>query len=126
MYTLKENGVKAIAILIIIGVILLTVDVFTNNKDGRRQIVDGDGGTEVELISILSDIKDVGAVDVMIQYNDSNEVTGVIVTAEGASNSIVKNNIVNAVMALFGLSASNVEVFEKSQTDLKSEDWKWI
>ena len=122
MYTLKENGVKAIAILIIVGVILLSVDVFTNNKDGRKQIVDGDGGTEVELIAILSDIKDVGAVDVMVQYNDSNEVSGVVVTAEGASNPIVKNNIVNAVMALFNLRAGNVEVFEKSQIDLKSED----
>ena len=122
MYTLKENGVKAIAILIIVGVILLSVDVFTNNKDGRKQIVDGDGGTEVELIAILSDIKDVGAVDVMVQYNDSNEVSGVVVTAEGASNPIVKNNIVNAVMALFNLNAGNVEVFEKSQIDLKSED----
>ena len=122
MYTLKENGVKAIAILIIVGVILLSVDVFTNNKDGRKQIVDGDGGTEVELIAILSDIRDVGAVDVMVQYNDSNEVSGVVVTAEGASNPIVKNNIVNAVMALFNLNAGNVEVFEKSQIDLKSED----
>lgn len=122
MYTLKENGVKTIAILIIIGVILLTVDVFTNSKDGRRQIVDKDGGTEVELISILSDIKDVGAVDVMVQYGESDEVTGVVVTAEGASNPVVKNNIVNAVMALFNLNASNVEVFEKSLIDIKAEE----
>lgn len=122
MYTLKENGIKTIAILIIIGVILLTVDVFTNSKDGRRQIVDKDGGTEVELISILGDIKDVGAVDVMVQYGESDEVTGVVVTAEGASNPVVKNNIVNAVMALFNLNASNVEVFEKSHTDIKAEE----
>lgn len=122
MYTLKENGFKTIAILIIIGVILLSIDVFTNSKDGRRQIVDKDGGTEVELISILSDIKDVGAVDVMVQYNESDEITGVVVTAEGASNSVVKNNIVNAVMALFNLSAGNVQVFEKSQTDIKTEE----
>ena len=122
MYTLKENGVKVIALLIIVGVILLSVDVFTTNKDGRRQIVDNDGGTEAELISILGDIKDVGAVDVMVQHNDSDEITGVVVTAEGASNPVVKNNIVNAVMALFNLSASNVEVFEKSQTDMNSED----
>lgn len=122
MYTLKENGIKTIAILIIIGVILLTVDVFTNSKDGRRQIVDKDGGTEVELISILGDIKDVGAVDVMVQYGESDEVTGVVVTAEGASNPVVKNNIVNAVMALFNLNASNVKVFEKSHTDIKAEE----
>lgn len=122
MYTLKDNGYKIIAVLIIVGVILLTIDVFTNNKDGRRQIVDGDGGTEVELISILSDIKGVGEVDVMVQYDGDEEISGVLVTAEGAENPIIKNNIVNAVMALFGLSASNVEVFEKSQINTNSED----
>ncbi len=122
MYTLKDNGYKIIAILIIIGVILLTIDVFSNNKDGRRQIVDGDGGTEVELITILSDIKGVGEVDVMVQYNGEEDISGVLVTAEGAANPIVKNNIVNAVMALFGLPASNVEVFEKSQINTNSED----
>lgn len=122
MYTLKENKLKIIALLIIVGVIFLTIDVFTNSKDGRKQIVDKDGGTEVELITILSDIKDVGAVDVMVQYDRDDEISGVIVTAEGASNPVVKNNIVNAVMALFGLSASNVEVFEKSQINLDPED----
>ena len=122
MYTLKENKLKIIALLIIVGVIFLTIDVFTNSKDGRKQIVDKDGGTEVELITILSDIKDVGAVDVMVQYDRDDEISGVIVTAEGASNPVVKNNIVNAVMALFGLSASNVEVFEKSQINLDTED----
>lgn len=122
MYTLKDNGYKIIAVLIIVGVILLTIDVFTNNKDGRRQIVDGDGGTEVELISILSDIKGVGEVDVMVQYDGDEEISGVLVTAEGAENPIIKNNIVNAVMALFGLPASNVEVFEKSQINTNSED----
>ena len=122
MYTLKENKLKIIALLIIVGVIFLTIDVFTNSKDGRKQIVDKDGGTEVELITILSDIKDFGAFDVMVQYDRDDELRGVIVTAEGASNPVVKNNIVNAVMALFGLSASNVEVFEKSQINLDPED----
>jgi len=112
--TLKDKGIKIISILIILAVFLLSFDVFTDSKDGRKQIVDDDGGTEAELCAILSDISGVGDVDVMLQYDDESNITGAIVTAQGANDPVVKNNVVNAVMALFGISASSVEVFEKS------------
>ena len=89
---IKEKGLKIIALLVIIAVILLSFDVFTQNKDGRKQIIDEDGGTEAQLCSILADIDGVGDVDVMLQHDDDDNITGVIVTAQGAGNPIVKNN----------------------------------
>lgn len=110
----KDKFIKILSVIIILIVVLLSFDVFSQNKDGRRQIVDGDGGVEADLCLILSDIEGVGEVDVMLQYDEEDQITGAIVTAGGADDPIVKNNVVNAVMALFDISASNVEVFKKS------------
>lgn len=119
---MKDKAIKVAALLIIIAVILLSFDVFTQSKDGRRQVIDKDGGTETELCMILSDIDGVGEVDVMLQYSKDDEITGAIVTAEGAGSPVVKNNLINAVMAVFDISASNVEVFEKKPFDEYKED----
>ena len=117
----KDKYIKIISALIIIIVVLLSFDVFTSSKDGRRQIVDDDGGVESELCMILSDIDGVGDVDVMLQYDRDESVTGAIVTARGADDPVVKNNVINAVMALFDISASNVEVFEKNKNMITEE-----
>ena len=99
----KEKGLKVIALFIILAVILLSLDVFTQSRDGRSQIIDEDGGTEAELCAILTDIDGVGDVDVMLQYDDEEKVSGVIVTAQGAGNPVVKNDLINAVMAVFNI-----------------------
>lgn len=137
----KELLIKLIAVLLVAAMALLIFDVFTNSKDGRRQIVDMDGGSEYtsaeaetlatdeerRLEQILSEIKGVGAARVMITYQEeepaaslysgekrkSPKVEGVIVTAEGAKDIIVKSSIINAVSALFDIPAANVMVFEK-------------
>lgn len=109
----KDLAVKAAAVLIIISVILLSMDVFTENTDRRKQIVDETVSTETQLCSILTDIKGVGEVDVMLQYDEDVNISGVIVTAEGAEDPVVKNNLVNAVRAVFNIPVSSVMVFEK-------------
>ena len=111
--TKKDVLMKAVTVAIIVGIALLSMDVFTTSHDGRSQVVDEDGGTETTLCNILSDIKGAGDVDVMIKYDDSNNVTGVIVTSSGAGNVVVKNNLINAVTAVFNIPVSNVMVFEK-------------
>lgn len=118
----KDKAIKVIALFIIIAVIFLSFDVFTQSKDGRKQIIDKDGGTETELCNILADIDGVGDVDVMLQYDEDDKITGAIVTAEGAGNPVVKNNLINAVMAVFNISAANVEVFEKKAVDKNEEE----
>ena len=86
---------------------------FTQSKDGRKQILDEDGGTEEALCAILTDMKGVGEVDVMLQYGEDDQISGVIVTAEGAGDPVVQNNLVNAVRAVFNIPVSSVMVFEK-------------
>lgn len=110
----KDLMIKLITVLIIASIALLSFDVMTQSNDGRKQIVDENGGTETALCTILQDIKGVGAVDVMIQYEEGEQkVMGVIVTAEGAGNAVVKNNVTNAVSAVFNIPVSNVMVYEK-------------
>lgn len=120
----KDLIIKIIAILIILSVALLSFDVFTQNKDGRKQIIDDDGGTEAALCSILTDIKGVGEVDVMLQYNEERQISGAIVTAEGAGDPVVRNNLVNAVRAVFNIPVSSVVVFEKDGMNKKTEESK--
>lgn len=116
----KELIIKIIALVIILCVALLSFDVFTQNKDGRKQIIDDDGGTEAALCSILTDIKGVGDVDVMLQYNEKEQISGAIVTAEGAGDPVVRNNLVNAVRAVFNIPVSSVMVFEKDSINQKN------
>lgn len=118
----KDKAVKVIALLIIVLIVLLSFDVFTQGRDGRRQIIDEDGGTEAELCTILSDIDGVGNVDVMLQYDEESKISGAIVTAEGAGNPIVKNNLIKAVMAVFNISSGSVEVFEKKSVNSYEEE----
>lgn len=139
---LKDLLIKLITVLFVAAIALLLFDVLTQNKDGRRQIVDMNGGSEFSqqdssalvteeeqrLEKILSEMKGVGETKVMITYRRSEEtasvfsqnssnsdpfVEGVIVISEGASDMIVKNDIINAVSALFDIPAANVMVFEK-------------
>lgn len=137
----KDLLIKLLTILFVAAIALLLFDVLTQSKDGRRQIVDMDGGTEyteetalateeeIRLEKILSQMKGVGDTNVMITYQKVEEkdtvfssekdkidrkVEGVIVASEGAGNIIVKTNIIDAVATVFNIPASNVMVFEKS------------
>jgi len=140
----KDLLIKLLTILFVAVIALLLFDVLTQSKDGRRQIVDMDGGTEyteetamateeeIRLEEILSQMKGVGETNVMITYQNVEEtdtvfssesnkndrkVEGVIVASEGAGDIIIKSNIINAVATVFDIPASNVVVFEKSNSD---------
>ncbi len=135
----KDLLYKFLSVLIIAVVALLLLNVMTQNKDGRTQIIDEDGGSEYwetttstleerKLEKILSSIKGVGNVSVMLTYDDtgtskdifsneeatdSGEVRGAIITAEGGADAVAKRNILEAVTALFNIPVQNVKVYEK-------------
>lgn len=140
----KDLLIKLLTILFVAVIALLLFDVLTQSKDGRRQIVDMDGGTEytdetalateeeLRLEGILSQMKGVGDTNVMITYQNNEEtdsvfnsgnssknpkVEGVIVASEGAGDIVVRNNIINAVATVFDIPASNVVVYEKSNIE---------
>ena len=136
----KDLLIKLLTILFVAVIALLLFDVLTQSKDGRRQIVDMDGGTEytdetalatdeeLRLEEILSQMKGVGATNVMITYQNNEEINsvfnsgtankkskveGVIVAAEGAGDIVIRSNIINAVATVYDIPASNVVVYEK-------------
>lgn len=136
----KDLLTRLITILIVAAAALLLFDVLTQSKDGRRQIVDLDGGSEyteqsvsatdeeLRLAEILSQMKGAGETTVMISYQNPNgqesvfgntavnsrKVEGVIVASKGAGNVVIRSSIINAVAMLFDIPASNVIVYEKS------------
>ena len=109
----KDIIIKLITIAVIAAVLLVAFDVLTQDRDSRRQIIDEDGGSEMTLSEILTDIDGVGEVDVMIRQGEEHDISGVIITAEGAGDPVIKENITRAVAAVYNIPASNVVVFEK-------------
>ena len=108
---------KLITILLIASVAILALSILTDSKDGRKQIIDSDGGDEERLCSILSGIKGAGDVDVIVKSDDDCKVVGVIVSAEGGENPIVANKLTNGVSTLYNIPVSSVIVFEKEQEE---------
>lgn len=51
---------RFITVIVVLCLTLLTYLVVTNNKDGRRQIVDENGGVEVSMPIILSEDEENG------------------------------------------------------------------
>lgn len=113
----KENFMKLITVLLIASIVILALSIFTDTSDGRKQIIDMDGGSEEQLCSMLSSIDGVGQVEVMVQYGGDDQVSGVIVIAEGGANPIVANNLTQGVSTLYSIPVSSVIVFEKEQEE---------
>lgn len=111
----KEQIMKVLTALIIATIFLLSMSLLLDDRDNRKMISDNDGASESALCQILSEVKGVGEVNALVQYGDDNTVCGVIVTAQGAGNPIVKNNIVKGVSTLFDIPVSSVMVFEQTQ-----------
>ena len=113
----KVNMIKLITVLIIASVAVLALSILTESSDGRKQIIDRDGGSEEKLCSMLSGIKGAGEVEAMVQYNEDSSVSGVIVIAEGGSDPVIANDITKGVSTLYNIPVSSVIVFEKEQEE---------
>lgn len=111
----KDSITKLVSALIVAAIFFLSLSILTDNDDGRKMISDNNGATESALCGILSEIKGVGAVKVLVEYGEQSTVCGVIVTAEGAGDPVVKNNIVKGVSTLYDIPVSSVMVFEKKE-----------
>ena len=114
----SKKALRGLVTLLLVGAILImALSIFSQNKDGRRQIIDMDGGTEERLCSVLSGVKGAGDVDVVIQYGSDGMASAVLVTAEGAGDPVVAKNLTDGVAALYNIPASSVIVFEKEQEE---------
>jgi len=115
----KESFRKLVSILLAVSVTILALSILTEPHDGRKQILDGDGGTEEQLCAVLSSIEGAGQVEVLVEYGNRNEVKGVIVLAEGGNNPVVANHLTNGVATLYSIPVSSVIVFEKKNDESK-------
>lgn len=112
----KDKLSKLLIVLSVSAIIFLTISILT--EPGHiKQISDDKGSTEEMLCSILSDIDGVGDVSVMIDYDDKDNVSGVIVTCQGGDSSSTRNNVIKGVSSLFNIPVSNVTVFSKNKGD---------
>lgn len=111
----KDSMMKLMTVLIVAAIVFLSLSILTDNDDSRKLISDNNGATESALCSILSEIKGVGAVKVLVEYGEKSTVCGVIVTAEGAGDPVVKNDIIKGVSTLYDIPVSSVMVFEKKE-----------
>lgn len=75
---------------------------------------------ESKLETLLENVEGVGAVKVMLMTDSAqgmygtggNEVTGVLIVAEGADNSVTVRKIQEAVMALFQIDAHKIRIMK--------------
>ena len=75
----------------------------------------GSGATEDELGNILSQIEGAGSTDVLITYDKSGAVVGVVVVSEGAADKEVTVRLMRAVRTATGADIDRIEIFEKKK-----------
>jgi hypothetical protein len=107
----KLSGVKnlkimIVAIIIAVGLIIYS-GVGVNNSTQTTQMNDD----EIRLATTLSQIDGAGEVKTMITRN-GQEISGVIVVAEGAENISVMLKLLDATATVMGVDKSIVEVYQ--------------
>lgn len=87
----------------------------SNETDVERSVLEG------KLEDLLSQVEGVGKVRVVLMTGEAEDgksfyssgkekVTGVLIAAQGADNSVVSRNIVEGVMALFQIEAHKIKI----------------
>ena len=91
-----------------------------SNKSINTQVAEKTS-LESRLEELLSNVEGVGKVEVIIMTGDEgntdsfsisskNEVTGVLVAAQGAGSAVTVQNIQQAIMALFQIDANKIRI----------------
>lgn len=142
---LQNRNNRLMLVILIIGVVIIMFSGGTKKTESDGFDLNEFSGGEERLSEILSQIDGVGNVSVMISYASTPEkdiaydsgntravtaggevmikrelypkVEGVIVTADGAGDTAVRNKIKEAVIAITGASAHRVCVYERSGGD---------
>ena len=106
LLAIKNLKIMVIAIIIALGLIIYS-DVSTNESG----VVSNMDQEEIRLASTLSQIEGVGEVQAMITRN-GDEISGVLVIAEGAENISVMLKLLDATATVMGVDKSIVEVYQ--------------
>ena len=117
-------GWKEWGILLLLGVLLLVAGFPVSRKSSKTQTeVAEKTRMENRLEDLLSQVEGVGEVKVIIMtgseenedgfsMSSKNEVTGVLVAAQGAGSAVTVQNIQQAIMALFQIDANKIRIMK--------------
>ena len=132
---LGKMGIRQWGILLLLGVLMTVIALPVSDKKGTGSTLGVLGTTtqetekltknslEARLEEVLSQVEGVGKVQVMVMTGEEkdsqsfysskeNVVIGVLIAAQGADNSVVSRNLVEAVMALFQIEAHKIKVMK--------------
>ena len=107
-------------IVLLAGILLVVIAIPTKQEETKRTEIkketEGTCSTEMEqrLEDLLSNMQDVGKVQVMITSKENGQVEGIVVLAEGAKNGVVVKNITEVVQALFDVDAHKIKVIRSN------------
>ena len=112
----KNRWVIVLLVGVLLVVIAMPTDTDTAKDQGLTYEVEDESSTEIEkrLKTLLENMQYVGIVDVMITYQNKDEVEGVVVLADGAGNANVVRNITDVVQALFNVDSHKIKVIERN------------
>ena len=112
----KLKSIKNIEVyvaLILAVIVLLLVFVGNGSKNASKTVADDTymGEMEHKICSVIRNIDGCGKAHVVISYGADEDVVGVVVVAEGASDPIIRFKIVEVVVTLLDVDSSCVSVF---------------
>lgn len=114
----KMNGVGSVDVMLTYMESTQIIPIYNKNeKTSNTKEEDSGGGTrEIEETDISQEVvykEEDGKSIIATQKTVSPKIEGAIIIAEGAQDSIVKNNIIQAVEAATGLATHKIQVFER-------------
>ncbi len=101
-------------VLLILGVLLVIIAMpttGTKSESEEKYALE----EEMRLKNILEKMEGVGNTKIMITYQDSRTVEGVVVIADGAGNAAIAKNITDVVQALFDVDSHRIKVIKGNQ-----------
>ena len=129
-WNFKRKGWQQWTVCLLLGLLCMVIAFPTSKtKEASTQISDHpivEAGTkaelEIKLENILSSAEGIGKTEVFLMTNETEttyfsdsseqEVTGILVVAEGAGDVVTERKIQQAVMALFQLEAHKIKVMK--------------
>lgn len=122
---LLRMGWKEWGVFLLLGILLLVAGLPVTRKNSKTAENQNAEKTRLEsrLEELLSNVEGVGEVEVIIMTGDEgntenfsisskNEVTGVLVAAQGAGSAVTVQNIQQAIMALFQIDANKIRIMK--------------
>ena len=113
----KIEGVGNVEVLITYNETSKIVPVYNEEStEENTEETDSEGGTrKITQTDVRKEViyeENDGSKTLVTQSTTSPSIEGAIITADGANNSVVKTNIIQAVAAATGLATHKIQVFE--------------